>query len=597
VQSTAPLNVEDEPEQLTPDEVAAVGQGDYTVRLEEQPPDEAVAEIARFLNQSPRPRVVISVHGFNAPRPAAITRLLAQFRYLLGDPAIPRGDGLVWIGYRWPSERLGLPFFSSLSATPVSLWGLVMIAGALLLSVLYLGLSLSLPQWRPYLANGLGVIALVVLLFGLASRSLRVAALIVGLILVGIGYFLRVPSATWAWVAISTLGLLAALLLTIPLALILLRTVVYYRDVYRALNYAVPDLVELLRVLHREVERQREALPARPDPNDVALCFLGHSMGAFVVTHVVRILSDVFDERSIVPLSGEEPERDPEEAARIGRVFRLERLLLVSPDIPAETLVVARSNYLQASLRRFREAYLFSNEGDEVLHSIATLANFFTFPTGRRRFGFRLGNTAVGTSGPAPEYGVLAQPASDTRFLSRLRLGELTLDELSRRVREGEPEAPYRRWLLPLRKTRARSVKQPIATLPTLFSYFDCTDYSDVTDKWPDRPRPLLSRARRKSRLRAWDHWDLLLSYLFGFRGHVDVHSGYFAGHLCQELMYRLVCLGYDGLWEALPVQSNVPNPLSAICEGRGIRVLISPVLTTPKIIRREVEKERKASP
>jgi len=46
-------------------------------------------------------------------------------------------------------------------------------------------------------------------------------------------------------------------------------------------------------------------------------------------------------------------------------------------------------------LSRFDEAYLFSNEGDEVLRQISTLANYFVFPAKSKNHGFRLGNVEI----------------------------------------------------------------------------------------------------------------------------------------------------------------------------------------------------------
>jgi hypothetical protein len=141
-------------------------------------------------------------------------------------------------------------------------------------------------------------------------------------------------------------------------------------------------------------------------------------MGAYVVTSVVRILSDVFDPVSVKPglhvgVSGADGMSDaPSELKRlppeIGNVFRLMRLLLVSPDIPAEALVSNRANFLASCLSRFREAYLFSSEGDEVLRQISTTANYFSFPTRSRNFGFRLGNVGVLANG----YGTVGRGAA-----------------------------------------------------------------------------------------------------------------------------------------------------------------------------------------
>jgi hypothetical protein len=173
--------------------------------------------------------------------------------------------------------------------------------------------------------------------------------------------------------AITTFAIaLGVLLVGLMAALVLLRLLVYFRDRYRATNFGVLDLVELLRQLDQAmVEKQALTLQAQ-DPNlttgdarkqarrwwqesrrKIKLSFVGHSMGGLVVTNTIRILSDVFDTRSIdkVPVSD------------IGITFRLERLILASPDIPVLTLISNRSNFLASSLRRFRETYLFSNEG------------------------------------------------------------------------------------------------------------------------------------------------------------------------------------------------------------------------------------------
>src|SRR5208282_5699206 len=97
-------------------------------------------------------------------------------------------------------------------------------------------------------------------------------------------------------------------------------------------------------------------------------------------------------------------------------LFTLMRFVLASPDVPAETLLADRANFLASSLRRFREAYLFSSEGDEVLRLISTTVNYFTFPTASRNYGYRLGNTEILRSsfGAAPD---------DQEVLTTLRVG------------------------------------------------------------------------------------------------------------------------------------------------------------------------------
>ena len=66
--------------------------------------------------------------------------------------------------------------------------------------------------------------------------------------------------------------------------------------------------------------------------------------------------------------------------------------MLASPDIPVWALTNGRANPLQACLPRFQAVFLFSNEAEVVLRLLATLANFFVFPSSSREGGYRLGN-------------------------------------------------------------------------------------------------------------------------------------------------------------------------------------------------------------
>ena len=219
----------------------------------------------------------------------------------------------------------------------------------------------------------------------------------------------------------------------------------------------------------------------------------------------------------------------------IGHAFALARLILVSPDIPAEALMSRRANFLASSLLHFEEAYLFSNEGDEVLRQVSTVANYFSFPTRSRKNGFRLGNTEV----LADQYGLTNltwlqnNPGGDAsgEFLGNLRIGQLTLKELYNQF--GDPH-------------------QIQCALPQVFTYFDCTDYREngkgilTWAKVKDRPR-------RTDQMSGWDHFWLLLTYA---RGKPDVHSGYFDASFSRSLIYRLACLGFAGTVAA--VQNDV---------------------------------------
>jgi hypothetical protein len=229
----------------------------------------------------------------------------------------------------------------------------------------------------------------------------------------------------WNPAGIHVIALIGWMVAGLVLMAVLLRTIVYFRDNYRASNYGIPELIQVIRAIDAEIVRQRnETHP----PRRVQLSFIGHSMGGFVVTNTIRTLSDVFA-TPVQALNsyggGDRPEARPAPPSHvIGNVFELKRSVLASPDIPAETLLSSRGNFLASALSRFEEAYLFSNEGDEVLRQISTLANYFMFPTKSRNHGFRLGNLEI----LSRSFGMIDVNGDD--FLRVLRIGNLTLQEL-----------------------------------------------------------------------------------------------------------------------------------------------------------------------
>jgi hypothetical protein len=353
------------------------------------------------------------------------------------------------------------------------------------------------------------------------------------------------------------------------LTTVLLRIIVYFRDTYRATNYGVPDLVQIIRAIDGEIVRLRGA---GGPTNDVQLSFIGHSMGGFVVTNTIRVLSHVFG-RPVRALSsygaGSTADNKPAQpSSSIGNVFRLKRFVLASPDIPAETLLSNRSNFLASALCRFDEAYLFSSEGDEVLRQISTLANYFVFPTKNRRHGFRLGNVEILSS----QFGFIDVTEAD--FLRVLRIGDLTLQEL------------YDTLVTANARRQATTAQAPMpASLPQVFTYFDCTDYVDQdNDGGPARPlltfAECLKRKNPKAKLPWHSHLHLLLAYLV--RQKPNVHGGYFEGVLSQRLIYRLACLGYEDTVRAFGDEEI----LSQACEDRQIRALLSPQLLARRRLR-----------
>ena len=81
----------------------------------------------------------------------------------------------------------------------------------------------------------------------------------------------------------------------------LLRLIVYFRDTYRATNYGVSDLVQIIRWIHRHAETPSKSLRVRAPVSwrqrRLSFPSLGHSMGGFVVTNTIRVLSHVFERK------------------------------------------------------------------------------------------------------------------------------------------------------------------------------------------------------------------------------------------------------------------------------------------------------------
>jgi pimeloyl-ACP methyl ester carboxylesterase len=518
IESTAPDNVDDTGKIST----------DPLPHLQLIPDsDDAVRQIAKDLAKGDDPNLVVMVHGFNNPKPNVLKTYTAAALAVNGDDKIGNREGLVCLGYRWPSEKMGQPQVFTWKALP------------------------TLPTW--ILTVGVILSALPFLLYYFAPDSSRWAFNIFRYVRDTVGDHVA------TMVGLTFIGLV--------LTAVLLRTIVYFRDNYRASNYGIPDLIQIIRAIDREIVRLR---PATSDAHhhNVQLSFIGHSMGAFVVTNTIRTLSDVFakpvDALNAFGAAGPTPDHRLQE---IGHVFKLKRFVLASPDIPAEALMSNRGNFLASALSRFEEAYLFSNEGDEVLRQISTLANYFVFPTKSKKHGFRLGNVEILSS----KFGAI-DPVEAGGFLRTLRIGNLTLQELYDTL----DRAAARRQ--PTNQPRV----QAQMSLPEVFTYFDCTDYVD--DDETGKQRALLTFAKRRKRhdpnakLRWFSHLYLLLAYV-AYRQKPNVHGGYFEGVLSQRLIYRLACLGFDDTIAAF----NGEAAFRRECEKKQIRVLLSPSLPDPR--------------
>jgi len=531
IESTAPYNVDDTaavPAPTRSPELAEIAK-----HLEPVDPKEAVQNIAAALVKGSNPNLVVMVHGFNNPEPAVLKMYTSAALAIERDPHIRTKEGLVCVGYRWPSESMGMPWRGTWDALP------------------------TLPTWLLYF--GILVVMLTFPLFYFAAETKQ--------------WWIDVFRYIWNPNGVHVITLLGWTVAGLVLMAVLLRTIVYFRDNYRAANYGIPDLIQVIRAIDGEIMRQYVEGGAVGPPPRVQLSFIGHSMGGFVVTNAIRTLSDVFavpvDANALKSYgAGSPPQSRPAEPAHaIGNVFDLKRFVLASPDIPAETLLSSRGNFLASALSRFDEAYLFSNEGDEVLRQISTLANYFVFPTKSRNHGFRLGNLEI----LSRNFGMIDVNGED--FLRVLRIGNQTLQQLYDSLEDAKTK----------RHVSDRDVPEQ-APLPSRFTYFDCTDYRDRDDpQMPDEVenyRPLLTFAKRRkqdnadARLRWYSHLYLLIVYVANGQ-RPNVHGGYFEGVLSQELIYRLACLGYEGTVSAYGSEALMGKE----CEQKQIRMLVSPML------------------
>jgi pimeloyl-ACP methyl ester carboxylesterase len=512
IESTAPNNVDDT------DRISTDPLPDLQLIADS---DDAVRQIAGDLAKGDDPNLVVMVHGFNNPKVDVLKTYTAAALAVNRDQAIQRRNGLVCLGYRWPSEKIGQPWRGTWDALP------------------------TLPTWILYL-----------------GAALAVAPFLLYFLAYGMPDIFRLARNLVADHIVTLIGLtLAGLVLTAAL----LRVIVYFRDNYRASNFGIPDLIQIIRAIDREVVELRRGLgEGDAHHRKVQLSFIGHSMGGFVVTNTIRTLSDVFvtPVESLNAFGAAGPTPHPDMQA-IGNVFKLKRFVLVSPDIPAEALLSNRGNFLASSLSRFEEAYLFSNEGDEVLRQISTLANYFVFPTKNRNHGFRLGNVEILSS----NFGLI-DPAAAGGFLGTLRIGNLTVQQLYQALDSAEASRQ------PNEQRRVRAQ----ASLPEVFTFFDCTDYVDADASGASRPLLTFAIWRKRhdkfARMRFYSHLRLLLAYLLP--GHrPNVHGGYFEGVLSQQLIYRLACLGFEETVAAFGSQAA----LAAACGSKQIRVLLSPCL------------------
>jgi hypothetical protein len=278
-------------------------------------------------------------------------------------------------------------------------------------------------------------------------------------------------------------------------------------------------------------------------------------------------LSDVFDPSSIGNLDLADTAKQPN--SDIGNVFTLARLVLVSPDIPVDTLMQGRANFLSSSLRRFKESYLFCNEGDLALKLASTAANYISFPANHRIHGYRLGNLAV----ESEKSGIINLPSlksKNSTFFEKCQdaIGFMKI---------GFPEKNQKNLLQLQDVLDPELVDTQTRSLADLFTFFDCTNYKDFSDypKFVGRETFLLSNGIDKTSLSALDYFVLTINYLFLGK---DVHGGYFHGDLTKKMIYDLGFSGISGLLQSMSDnQLNSLDELEKATSQKGIQVVLSP--------------------
>ena len=424
----------------------------------------------------PRVRLVVRIHGYNVPL-SIVKQEYQQAERKFTDDACrftdsPPDDYVLFVHYAWPSERIGAGGpLRWIAAMPMGLW----------------------------------------LLFALGSC---------------LGFLVG------GWLA--SIGQLC---LGIGITLTLLRAVTYFRDRERASTFGVFDAVEMVRVLHHLVKEILADSPYLADLQSgkaqrISLSFLGHSMGTFLTTVLIRVLTNVFDPKAdthlwtansqLGPFGGlscpsatAEPANasQDEQLAQIGDLFSLDRLILVAADIPVWTITTGRSNYLASCLRRFRQTFLFVNDADMVLRLASTLANYFVFPSGTRIGGYRLGNLSIKGRTQPHGYGKRVGDLSDLELHGALRTQSLCDDRTFR----------CQRW-----------IGYPLNVI-------DCTDYDDGV-------RYLSVFTARNAAQRFFNYAATLVAMLAGaFQlSKIDGHGGYFQGTYCMNLLYELALYGDD---------------------------------------------------
>lgn len=325
----------------------------------------------------------------------------------------------------------------------------------------------------------------------------------------------------FSWNTLQLILWSSSFFLVFTLILLMLRSSAYFRDAYRATNYGVPDLVQFFRAFECLLLKSGWEVQNK---DRIRLSFIGHSMGGFVTSNLVRILSDVFDnesetvgkpdKRALRIIDGTNNLIYPQKRSNVGKCFTLERLILVSPDIPVNAILSGRSNFLTSSLSRFKHSFLFSNEGDMVLLLLSTVANYISFPSTRSQMGYKLGNIGVDndSNSAVSDFSKIEDEDSVNHVGNVLR--SLVIGIEHENLREIGNDNPF---------------------IAQEFTYFDCTNYL----------RSQLSIFNSNGNIEDYQQLNLL-NYFFLIPKLGLTHGGYFKFPKTEEAIYMIACKGFE---------------------------------------------------
>jgi hypothetical protein len=569
-------------------------------------PSEEIRKIVDFIAESldkgntAAVEIVVKIHGYNTGTKKFMEDSqvacaeLADIQNTANKSPSPKKT-IVFLNYHWPSEDISptallkrlpgawhlLPVWLKWYLLPLATLGSIQVLPRvfpkvelppLLIGTISTGVAwYFLPKW-------------------LKGYLLPLALAILGSIEVLPRVFPKVPDTLnrlppWLiWTIFLIFLALASLTLMVSITVVIMRLTGYFQDSYRAIHYGVLDLVQFFRTfqaLAKDNSKLAKYFPSNEEKTSshqrIGLSFVAHSMGAFVTTNLVRILSDVFDpgDNSLVIDTIDGTNVHSDRKPDIGQCFALNRLVLVSPDIPVNAILDNRSNFLSSSLARFEESYLFSNEGDMVLLLFSTVANYISFPSTVDQMGYKLGNIGIKTNNGIDDvdkyresYFSIIKPGEDPNqtgnILENLLIGVDRKNLLEAGYSLGR-EIELERKHDPNLREEVSDPENPF--LAQRITYFDCTDY-------------LRQRIRNKAEFKGLKpmKWQDYGSLIVPPSRIGQSHGAYFdrSFSASRKAIYTIVSQGFDYFKET-DNGKDIRNGLS------GIKILRANEFEEPK--------------